>query len=309
MKNSVPEIVVVGTILQETIYFSDGRVVGPVLGSPAAYSGIVMAAQDVDVGILSYYGDDFPESKEDLSVLNLSNMIPHGHTTTNDLLYLKDGTKRIHYVTRSPKIEYSLLNSDFRQCRAFYICPMDYEVDLDLIKTLYSENKVVFVDMGGYGGATSDARHSIDTDYGEEVVRTIAQNCSIVKASDEDLASIMPGRTSETSAQILLEWGAETVVVTGGEKGAFYQITDDDPVYFPSFRAVSEEAHGQLDFTGAGDSFGAGFMVSYIQDRDLGQAVLHGNATASLVIQRSGGSTFSRMPSIERVERRIKTGE
>jgi sugar/nucleoside kinase (ribokinase family) len=182
---------------------------------------------------------------------------------------------------------------------------MDYEVDLDLIKKLHADGKVVFVDLGGYGGATSDIRYSADTQYGKNVIETICNNCTIVKASAEDLASIFPGRTAEEAADNLVAMGAKTVVVTCGGKGAFYKIGATAPVYRKPYDAHSEEPHGQLDFTGAGDSFGAGFMASYVQHQDIDRAVKNGNATASLVIQRSGGCTFSRMPSKERIEKRL----
>jgi fructose-1-phosphate kinase PfkB-like protein len=70
--------------------------------------------------------------------------------------------------------------------------------------------------------------------------------------------------------------------------------------------AISESLDGTFDRTGAGDSFGAGFMVSYVKNQEMMTAVRNGNATASLVIQRSGGCTFQRMPSREQVERRLK---
>ena len=76
-----------------------------------------------------------------------------------------------------------------------------------------------------------------------------------------------------------------------------------------TWRSVSyTHLDGSLDFTGAGDSFGAGFMASYVKEQDMYKAALNGNATASLVIQRSGGCTYGRMPSREKVQMRIATG-
>lgn len=79
-------------------------------------------------------------------------------------------------------------------------------------------------------------------------------------------------------------------------------------VHIKPFSAKSEVEDGSLDFTGAGDSFGAGFMASYVKEQDMYKAALNGNATASLVIQRSGGCTYGRMPSKEKVQLRIATG-
>jgi sugar/nucleoside kinase (ribokinase family) len=268
-----------------------------------------MAAQGIRVGVVTYYGNDMPDIIGELDVLDQRNFIPYAHTTTNLLIYNKDGTKRVVYISRIPVIQYEDICQDYLACRFFKICPMDYEVDLDLVKRLYADGKVVFVDLGGYGGATSDVRHSVETDYGRKVIHTLCKNSTIIKASAEDLASILPGRTAEQAAQYLIEAGAKTVVVTCGPKGAFCKRGASAPGYYDPYDAKSEEANGQLDFTGAGDSFGAGFMASYVRYQDLDKAIHNGNATASLVIQRSGGCRVSRMPSKERVERRLATGE
>lgn len=302
----VVDIVVIGTILKETIRFADGREVGPVIGSPVAYSSVVMAAQGIRVGVVTYYGNDMPDIIGELDILDKRNFLPYKHTTTNLLIYNDDGTKRVEYISRIPMIRYEDICEDYLKCRFFKICPMDYEVDLELVKKLYADGKVVFVDLGGYGGATSDKRYSVETGYGKSVIHTLCNNSTIIKASAEDLLSILPGKTAEKAAQYLVDVGAETVVVTCGKKGAFYKRGNSEPVYFGPAPAKSEEPNGQFDFTGAGDSFGAGFMASYVRDQDLDQAVRNGNATASLVIQRSGGCTVSRMPSRERVERRLQ---
>jgi len=306
---SVVDVVVIGTILKETIYFADGRVVGPVIGSPLAYSSVVMRAQSTKVGIVTYYGDDVSDIIGELDALDRRNVVPYAHTTTNHLIYREDGTKIVEYVRRTPMIKYEDICSDFLDCQFFKICPMDYEVDLELVKKLHASNKTVFVDLGGYGGATSDIRYSVETEYGKSVIDTLCVNSSIIKASAEDLQSIIPGRTALEASDYLLNAGAKVAVVTCGGDGAFYKYKGEEAVFFKPYNAVSEEPHGQLDFTGAGDSFGAGFMASYVKYQDIERAVKNGNATASLVIQRSGGCIVDRMPTKERVEHRIATGE
>jgi len=302
------DIVVIGTILKEIVHFPEGHEIGPVIGSPVAYSGLVMAAQGVGVGVVTYYGGDMPNIIGELDMLDRHNMMPYAYTTTNMLMYHQDGSKYINYIKKTPVIREKDICRDFWDCAFFKICPMDYEVDLMLVKCLYAAGKTVFVDLGGYGGATSDVRYSIEEDYGREVTSTLCKNSTIIKASQEDLTSIIPGRTAEDAAQYLLDAGAQTAVVTCGGRGAFYRRSGCGPVWFKPFKAVSEEENGRLDFTGAGDSFGGGFMASYIQHRDIEAAMVNGNCTASLVIQRSGGCTFGRMPTRERIARRIATG-
>lgn len=302
-----PEIVVIGTIIKETIQFPT-RTIGPVIGSPAAYSSLVMAAQGKNVGIVTYYGNDMEEIINELDVLDQRGIMSFDYTTTNRLIYRDDGTKYVEYQKAAPNIRFSDICDEYLNAQYFKICPMNYEVELEVVTELYKRGKTVFVDLGGYGGATSDLRHSVDEAYGKSVIRTLCRNASIIKASQEDLASILPNRTVQEAVQYLEDEGAENIVVTLGGNGVLYKEKGKQVESIKPFQAVSEVSDGTLDFTGAGDSFGAGFMASYVTDRNMAKAALNGNATASLVIQKSGGCTFARMPKRERVEERIATG-
>lgn len=302
------EIIAIGTIIKETIEFPT-RTIGPVIGSPAAYSSLVMAAQGRKVGLVTYYGNDMDNIISELDVLDRRGVMPYEYSTTNQLVYREDGTKYVVYQKAAPNIGFQDIHPDYLKADYFKICPMNYEVELDLVKELYKRGKTIFVDLGGYGGATSDVRHSVNEAYGKMVIETLCQNATIIKASEEDLASIFPGKTVEEAVDYLVKAGAPNVVVTLGGKGALFKENKKEVQYIDSFHAVSENPDGSLDFTGAGDSFGAGFMASYVKERDMRKAAVNGNATASLVIQKSGGCTLGRMPSRERVEKRIATGE
>lgn len=302
------DIVVIGTIIKETIQFPT-RKIGPVIGSPAAYSSLVMAAQGRKVGIVTYYGKDMEDIIGELDALDQRGVMPYDYTTTNLLVYREDGTKYVEYQKAAPDIKFEDIHPDYLKADFFKICPMNYEVELDLVGKLYAMGKTVFVDLGGYGGATSDIRHSVEEEYGRNVIGTLCKNSTIIKASEEDLRSIIPGRSVEEAVDYLVDAGAQNVVVTLGGDGVLFRESGQENVRIKPFHASSEIEDGSLDFTGAGDSFGAGFMASYVKEQDMRKAALNGNATASLVIQKSGGCTFRRMPSRERVDRRIATGE
>lgn len=299
------DVVVIGTIIKETIIFPDHKI-GPVIGSPAAYSSLVMAAQGRRVGIVTYYGHDMDNIIGELDVLDRQNILPYAHTTTNNLNYRVDGSKFVEYREVTPNLAFSDICGEYLKSDFFKICPMNYEVELEIPKKLYAMGKTVFVDLGGYGGATSDIRHSVNEKCGKDIIDTLCKNATIIKASQEDLESIIPGRDVEGAADYLIKAGARNVVITLGSKGVFYiKEGSYKSVIIPPFKTKSEIPDGSLDFTGAGDSFGAGFMASYIVDQDIHKAAINGNATASLVIQKTGGCTFSRMPSSEAVQSRI----
>ncbi len=298
------DIVVIGTIIKETIQFPDS-VLGPVLGSPAAYSSLVMSAQGLNVGIVTYCGNDMGELINELDTLDKRGILQNDFTTTNRLVYREDGTKYVEYFKKAPNIKFENIHLEYLKSDYFKICPMDYEVDVEIIKKLNKLGKTTFIDLGGYGGATSDTRYSIYTDYGRNIIEDICNYGKIIKASQEDLLSIIPNKSVEEATDVLMGMGAKNVVITLGSKGAMFKKEDSPVTYVEPMEAFSEEPNGELDFTGAGDSFGAGFMVSYVKYQDIKKAVENGNATASLVIQKSGGCTFDRMPNSEKVARRV----
>jgi sugar/nucleoside kinase (ribokinase family) len=243
----------------------------------------------------------------EFDILDKRGIMTYRHSTTNILVYREDGTKYVEYLKTAPLISFDKIHTDYLASDYFIICPMNYEVEVEVVEKLCNMGKTVFVDLGGYGGATSDIRHSIYTDYGREVIGRLCRSGSIIKASKEDLESIIPGKTPEEAADYLTQEGASSVVVTLGGDGAMFRVGNGPLTYMDPSDAFSENPDGKFDFTGAGDSFGAGFMVSFTKNRDIRAAVENGNATASLVIQRSGGCTLDRMPTKEKVEQRIKS--
>lgn len=101
-----------------------------------------------------------------------------------------------------------------------------------------------------------------DGDYRDRLQAGIAAS-SIVKASEADIAFLMPGTSIENAAAAMVGNGASLAVVTLGERGAF-AAHRDLRVHVP---APQVEV---VDTIGAGDAFGAGLL-----------AWLHDNGKAS----------------------------
>ena len=295
------DIVVIGNIINEMILFPD-KTIGPVLGSPAAYSSIAMSAAGAAVGLVSYYGPDLSGLIEGaLFKTDQRGMILTEKSTMDNLIYREDGTKKVEYMHKAPSIQAKDIPAEYLECEQFYICPMDYEVDIGVNKMLHSTGKNVVVDMGGYGGATSADHLTIFQPEGEEIVSQVAKYCTVMKASREDLTHIAPGMELDDICDYFFARGTKTCVVTLGSKGSFYRRAGEKGVYVKNI-----DGEKPIDFTGAGDSFGAGLMVSLSRGKDIGDALLYGNALASIVIEKSGGCVWERMPSNERIMERIE---
>jgi len=301
MKNTGLDVVVIGNIINETIKFPD-KTIGPVLGSPAAYSSLVMSAVGTKVGLVSYYGYDTSEwLNTHLGEVDHQGLIEHERSTTNFLIYREDGTKYVEYTYKAPEIYEKDIPKEYLECGYFYICPMDYEVDISVNQKLHGMGKKVVVDLGGYGGATSNKHYTIHDAKGDRILSEISQCSTIIKASREDLEHIAPGLDLESITGYFFSKGAKTCVITLGEKGCYFRKSGEKGTYIESFKSDNP-----IDFTGAGDSFGAGFMASFCKGADLRESVIFGNSVASLVIEKTGGCIKERMPSLKDVEDRIR---
>lgn len=94
------------------------------------------------------------------------------------------------------------------------------------------------------------------------------------------------------AAQILRTKGAKNVIVTLGEKGAVLLAEKSQkPDYFPGLKVKV------MDETGAGDAFRAGFVVEYLESKDLRKAMLMGNRMGAYTVTRLG--VYEALPTRE----------
>lgn len=122
----------------------------------------------------------------------------------------------------------------------------------------------------------------------------------MVRASIEDCQYFFGTKEGmeEDIAYLFTKWGADIGIVTLGEKGAIV-VTKDRKFRVPAFPAKLE------DCTGAGDAYSAGFLVEYLRTKEPYKSALFGAATASLVIEGTGGVLAERMPTTSEVQSRI----
>ena len=109
--------------------------------------------------------------------------------------------------------------------------------------------------------------------YRARLTRILART-DLLKASDADLAWLVPGAGAVDAARSLLRHGPGVAVVTLGADGAVV-VTADDTVPVPVVPA------NVVDTIGAGDSFGGALLVWWHQ-RGLGRADL---ASLELVVE------------------------
>lgn len=103
--------------------------------------------------------------------------------------------------------------------------------------------------------------------------------------------------SAETAAQVLLEKGVKTVIVTLGKKGALL-VTPEQTQHVPAFEV------SVVDTTAAGDAFIGGLAAALLKGRSLEEAVRYGNASGALAATKFGAQPS--LPTRDEVEKLMR---
>ena len=296
----MPSLVAAGWFVKEIIKYPNGVVSEPVLGGCSVYSSIVASKLGIKAGIVTKKGEDVDE--EFLDPLYQIKVDTRGiktegpHTTTIQLVYDASGEKELIYLKKAPEILFQDIPREYHNVPMFYVCPINYDISVETVRTIYEAGITIAVDLGGYGGVHCQKNFSIDLD----IVKKIVSYSHIAKASDEDCRRLFGiGKGEEKKiAKLLLGWGTTVGIITCGDRGAI-MLTKEDIFKVPAFPGKV------VDTTGGGDSFVAGFLVEYLRSKDVRKSLMFASATAILVIGKTGGVTISRMPTSNEVYRKI----
>jgi len=98
------------------------------------------------------------------------------------------------------------------------------------------------------------------------------------------------------AATTLLDMGIKNVIITLGEKGAYFANANET---FSS--PIANLSNPVVDTTGAGDAFNAGFAVALTENQSIRDAIAFASATAGLSTTKIG--TANSMPSREEIDK------
>ena len=128
--------------------------------------------------------------------------------------------------------------------------------------------------------------------YGLDSLYKIIKRANIIFLNEKEV-SLLTGENLEKGARILVEMGVPMVVVTCGGRGA--DLYSSEGVLHSSPIEVKS-----LDTTGAGDAFAAGFIASFVKNKEIGECLQFGNLTASKCVGNLGAI------NVPRVEEHLK---
>lgn len=296
-----PDLIIIGHIMIETIYLSDGSIVGPVLGSPAAYSSVAASSLNGNIGLVTNIGKDMPyyitepiiKAGVDAGGINIKGE----DSRSTKLTYDRNGNKKVSYYKVAPVIMFEDIPKEYLDTKTFFVCPMDFDVSVNTISKLKGLNKLMMTDLGGFGGTVSTMHPSLGSKEDKEKVKEIVSNFDIVKASIEDCQYLFgESITYSKSIEMLHSWGGNIVILTMGGEGSFIS-NKEKLIKIPVFKTKT------IDTTGAGDVYCAAFITEYIKTGDLYKSGSYASVAASIITEKTGGVCLERMPRDEEVKK------
>jgi fructokinase len=157
----------------------------------------------------------------------------------------------------------------------------------------YHPSATVTIDPNVRPALIEDASQDAQAARGR--VDRLIERCDVVKASDEDMRWLDPGRSPEQIAQTWLTLGPSVVAVTMGPRGSF-ALCADGLVRVPAFEVEV------VDTVGAGDGFMAGLidalwalgLLGAERRRDLARIGTEALTTAMRTAAMTAALTLSR---------------
>lgn len=233
-----------------------------VVGGACIYSALTARRMGAKSGIVSKVGRDFSHFS---SLSELRYAIEVGdRTTTFQNIY--SGNGRIQkLIANAGRID-EVPDWD---AKIVYICPVFNEVDAGLLERFSG----CLVGLSPQGLM----RKCLNGRIVPSKLR-IESNPDVVVMSEEDLGG---GRPKEYISQF------ELLIITRAKKGCTLYV-DGKPHEFPAY------VRREIDPTGAGDVFGAAFMLEYYKTGDPYWATVFATCAASFVVEKVGISGVPR---------------
>ncbi len=294
------EAITIGEVLAEFYgkemdkpLYEDGDFNGPFpAGAPAIFADTI-AKVGGSAGFIGVVGDDdfgkvaidkFLEDGVDVSYLRKSEEYTTG---TSFVTYFSDGSREfLFHLERSAAGQLSSqdISSDYISKADFlHVTGSTVSMNETCRETVYEA-----VEVAKENGlkVTYDPNlrpELLKQDSPREVSEPILENCDFLLPNESELEMLSrKGDNLVENAREFLEYPIDTVVVKRGKEGAIVVEQDND-------FDVSPYSIEEIDPTGAGDSFDAGFVHGLIEGKDLKEATRFANATGALAVTSRGG--------------------
>lgn len=275
-------LLILGTVAFDAIETPFGKT-DKIIGGAASYIALAASQFDVNSGIVSVVGGDFPKSF--LKELNNRRVDTSGieikeHEKTffwagkyhNDLNMRDTLTTDLNVLADfEPKIPKHLIQPDF-----LMLGNLHPDIQMKVIKQIPKRPKLVVLDTMNYW---------MDNTWDE--LMEVLKKIDVITINDEEARQMSGEYSLVKAAQKIEDMGPKYVVIKKGEHGAL--LFNKDRVFFAPALPLEEV----FDPTGAGDTFAGGFIghIAGTQDisfENMKRAIIAGSNLASFCVERFG---------------------
>jgi len=273
----IPEFLSVGQVTHDLV---NGTIR---LGGAALYSAQTAARLGKRTAVLTSYGKDYVGDEVFNGIAR--EVVPASDTSTFRNLYEKEGRVQFLY-NQAGLLETRNLPPAWRMTEVIYLCPVLHEVSMET--GWGDEGSMIGVAPQGWLRKwDADGRIEARKWTGFE---RLLQRANLLIVSEKDIEGI---------EELLHDFRSCTsmVIVTHAEKGA---------VVYTRGRTIAVGAYPakERDPTGAGDCFGAAFLIRYRETGDLMEAARFASCVGSFVVEQDG---IKGIPTREQVFQRMDT--
>jgi len=294
------KLLIVGTVAFDAIETPFGKT-DKILGGAATYISLAASQFDVESGIVSVVGGDFP--KDFLEKLNQKNIdtagieiIEDGKTFFWSGKYHNDLNVRDTLATDlnvladfDPKVPEKFKNTDF-----LMLGNLHPSVQMAVIKQLPNRPKLVVLDTMNFW-----------MDNAWDALMEVVAKVDVITINDEEARQISGEYSLVKAASKIHKMGPKYVVIKKGEHGAL--LFENGEAFFAPALPLEEV----FDPTGAGDTFAGGFIGHLASTRDLSfenmkRAVISGSNLASFCVEKFGTERMIDLTKKEMMSRLIE---
>ncbi|MBS3738588.1 MAG: bifunctional hydroxymethylpyrimidine kinase/phosphomethylpyrimidine kinase [Psychroflexus sp.] len=276
------KLLCVGTVAFDKIETPFGKT-DKILGGAATYIALSASNFDnIDIGIVSVIGEDFPQdyidifNKRNINIDGLK-VVEGGKTFFWSGEYHNDMNTRDTLDTQLNVLENfdPVVPKHYLDAEIVMLGNLHPAVQMSVINQVKSPKLIVLDTMNFW----------MDSEL--ELLVKVISKVDVITINDEEARQLSGEYSLVKAARKIRDMGPEYVVIKKGEHGAllFYE----DEMFFAPALPLEEV----FDPTGAGDTFAGGFAGFLAQSKDISfknmkRAIIHGSNLASFCVEKFG---------------------
>jgi ribokinase len=238
------------------------------------------------------YGEILKKTLENNKVKSVLKVVPNTSTQIATILIEENGENHIVIVPGANNcFDKKMIDDNIKLIKESDIIILQLEIPMETVEyavdKAYELKKIIILNPAP----------------GAKLSQNIIKKCTYLTPNENEAGLItqMPYDTIDNikaAAKKLYDQGAQNVIITLGEKGAYLKNKNDD-IIIPTYKVNA------VDTTGAGDCFTGVFATYLSKGKNMIEAIKYANIASSISVTRPGA--VPSLPSEKEIEEKRKT--